>query len=326
MNNLYPLKFNPVFKEKIWGGQRIKTLPGMDFSPLPNCGEAWVLSGIPGTQTTVANGFLEGNELNELVEVYMDDLLGESVFARFSTEFPLLVKFIDSNEYLSIQVHPDDALAAKRGLENGKSEMWYILHAEKNAELITGFNRKMDQKTYLEFLETKRIREILNTEKPAEGNVFDIPAGRIHAIGPGILLAEIQQSSDTTYRIYDWDRVDDKGAPRELHTELALDAIDFTFHDSYKTGYLKKKNHTVTLVDSPRFLTNILDFNKPVIKDYSFLDSFVILLCVDGSAGLKFEGGTEELKKGGLILVPAVMDEISLFPASDCRILEVCIP
>jgi mannose-6-phosphate isomerase len=326
MNNLYPLKFQPIFKDKIWGGNRIKTVLGMDFSPLPNCGEAWVLSGVAGSQTKVANGFLKGNELNELVEIYMDELLGEAVFEKFETEFPVLIKFIDSNDYLSIQVHPDDALAEKRKIGNGKTEMWYILDAEKNAELISGFNRKTDQKTYLEFLEKKKIREILNTEKVSAGDVYYIPAGRIHALGPGLLLAEIQQTSDTTYRIYDWDRVDDKGKPRELHTEQALAAIDFTLPDSYKTTYPKTKNQTATLVESPQFCTGILDFDQPQIKDYSFLDSFVIYLCVDGSAVIKYDGGKEDLKKGEVLLIPAVLDEITLIPVQNCRILEVTIP
>ena len=326
MNNLYPLKFNPVFRDKIWGGDRIRTVLGMDFSPLPNCGEAWVLSGVPGSQTLVSNGFLKGNELNELVEIYMDELLGESVFDKFKDEFPLLIKFIDSNDYLSIQVHPDDALAAKRKIGNGKSEMWYFMHAEKDAELISGFNRKIDQKIYLEHLEKKNLREILNTEKVKAGDVFYIPAGRVHALGPGLLLAEIQQTSDTTYRIYDWDRVDENGVSRELHTELALEAIDYTFHDSYRTSYPKTKNQLTTLVDSPHFFTSVLDFNRPLTRDYGFLDSFVICLCVEGSALVKYDQGKLELKKGEVLLVPAVMEEISLLPSPECRILEVYIP
>jgi mannose-6-phosphate isomerase len=325
MNELYPMKFKPRFKEKIWGGQRMKTSLGMDFSPLPNCGEAWVLSGVPGNESVLMNGFLAGNELTELVEVYMDDLVGEKVFERFHTEFPILVKFIDSNDYLSIQVHPDDALAGRRGLGNGKSEMWYILEADPGAEIIDGFNRKTDPAMYGEYMEKKRIREILNVEKVEKESVYYIPAGRIHALGPGLLLAEIQQTSDTTYRIYDWDRVDENGKSRELHVDLARDAINFAIPDSYRTSYHKVMNQSTPLVDNPHFTTQLLGFNKPIRKDYSFLDSFVIYLCVDGKMRVESGHAIENIKKGELLLIPAMLDEVVLVPANECKILEVFI-
>lgn len=325
VNELYPMKFRPRFKEKIWGGNRIQTDLGMDFSPLPNCGEAWVLSGVAGSGTKVSNGFLQGNELNELVEVYMEDLVGESAFDHYGNEFPLLVKFIDSNDSLSIQVHPDDALAARRGIGNGKSEMWYILEAEPGAEVISGFNRKMDPKTYLEFLAKNKLTEILNREKVNRGDVFDIPAGRIHALGPGILLAEIQQTSDTTYRIYDWDRVDDKGKPRELHQDLALEAIDFSLPASFRTSYRKVLNQTVPLVESIHFTTQILTFDKAIRKDYSELDSFVIYVCVEGSLRIECGSSIETLKKGEVLLIPAVLQNAILIPSKESRILEVFI-
>ena len=325
MNQLYPLKFKPIFKDKIWGGQKIKTRLGMDFSPLTNCGEAWVLSGVEGSQTKVINGFLKGNELNELLEVYMDDLVGESVFEKYSEEFPILIKFIDSNDYLSIQVHPDDLLAAKRKIGNGKTEMWYILDADENAELISGFNRKMDRTTYLEYFNNKRLKEILNIEKVKKSDVFYIPSGRVHALGPGLLLAEIQQTSDTTYRIYDWDRVDEKGNSRELHTDLALDAIDFSFKDSYRTSYRKSLNHTEKLIHSPYFTTNILEFTNSIPKDLTGFDSFSIYICVEGSCEIHYKDGKENLKTGDTILIPAVMDQIDLNPVSKCKILEVFI-
>ena len=325
MNELYPMKFRPLFKDKIWGGNRMKTVLGMDYSPLPNCGEAWVLSGVPGSETKVSNGFLKGNELNELVEVYMEDLVGEAAFDRNGTEFPLLIKFIDSNDSLSIQVHPDDALAAKRGIGNGKSEMWYILEAEPGAEVISGFNRKMDAKTYLEFLEKNKLTEILNSEKAHKGDVFNIPAGRIHALGPGILLAEIQQTSDTTYRIYDWDRIDANGNGRELHKDLALDAIDFSVPESYRTTYRKVLNQSATLVSSPHFITQTLAFDKPIRKDYSELDCFVIYLCVEGMARVECGSSVETLKKGEVMLIPAILDKVILVPSGESRILEVFI-
>ena len=323
MNKLYPLKFNPVFRDKIWGGEKIRTELGLDFSPLPNCGEAWVLSGVTGYETKVANGFLQGNSLNELLEIFMDDLVGENVFSGNEKEFPILIKFIDSRDWLSVQVHPDNFLAARRRIGRGKTEMWYILDAEPGAELITGFNSAVSRESYLEYLNRGKLRDILNTEKIQKEDVFYIPAGRIHALGPGILLAEIQQTSDITYRIYDWDRLDDRGRSRDLHTDLALDAIDFNPVRNYRTGYRRTKNITETLVDSPFFTVNILDLDQPVRKDYSLLDSFVIYVCVDGSAIVHSEAGRERLNKGEVMLIPAVTERVALEPSGACRILEV---
>jgi mannose-6-phosphate isomerase len=325
MNKLYPLKFKPIFKEKIWGGQKIRTELGLDFRPLPNCGEAWVLSGVKGFESEVINGFLKGNSLNDLLEVFMDDLIGEDLFYKYENEFPVLIKFIDSNDYLSIQVHPDDALAAERKIGKGKTEMWYILDAEPGSELITGFNREITRDIYLEHLTNKKLTEILNVEKVIKGDVYIIPSGRVHALGPGILLAEIQQTSDTTYRIYDWDRMDENGKSRELHTEMALDAIDFCPFNNYRTEYRKIKNHTENLADIPFFTTNILDFDQVVTKDYGLLDSFVIYVCVEGSAVILYEDQQESLKKGETILIPATMDRIVLQPVLSCKVLEISI-
>lgn len=327
-NQLYPLKFKPVLKDKIWGGSKIKSVLGIDFAPLPNCGEAWVMSGVDENQTGIVNGFLAGNELNELVEVYMGDLVGDAVYDRFGNEFPILVKFIDAADYLSIQVHPDDALAAKRNIGYGKSEMWYVIDADPNAELISGFSRKVDQATYLKHLEQKSLREILNFEKVEKGDVFYMPAGRVHALGPGIFLAEIQQTSDTTYRIYDWDRVDSEGKSRELHIEEALDAIDFNVYDDYKTEYEEKKNGSANLVTSPYFTTNVIQLNQALAKDYSELDSFVIYVCVEGRITLVHSGSEQPevtLSQGEALLIPAAIDRVDLIPAAESRILEVYI-
>ncbi|MDP1623122.1 MAG: mannose-6-phosphate isomerase [Bacteroidales bacterium] len=323
---LYPLKFKPVFKEKIWGGQKILTSLGLDFAPLPNCGEAWALSGVSGFETIVTNGFLEGNELNEILEIYMDDLVGEKVFQQHPKEFPILIKFIDANDYLSIQVHPDDMLAARRDIGSGKSEMWYILDADPGAELITGFNRKMNEATYLEFLNQKRLKEALNVEKVKKGDVFFIPSGRVHALGPGILLAEIQQTSDTTYRIYDWDRVDSEGKSRELHTDLALEAIDFSPVDTYRTNYKSLPNKPTTLVECVYFTTNLLEPDREIRKDYSALDSFVIYICVEGKAEIRADENSLTLTQGEVILLPAIIPEVIILPEPDIKILEIYIP
>jgi mannose-6-phosphate isomerase len=323
MNKLYPLKFTPVFKDKIWGGQKLKTSLGMDFGNMPNCGEAWVMSGMEGDPTMVSNGFLAGNELNEIVEIYMEELVGDKVFDKFGNEFPLLIKFIDSNDWLSIQVHPDDELANKRNIGNGKTEMWYILDSDENAQLISGFNKKMDKEEYLHHLENKSLKDILNFEKVEKGDVFHIPAGRVHALGPGCLLTEIQQTSDTTYRIYDWDRIDQSGMYRELHTKEALDAIDFEFHENYKTKIEAKKNSTTPAVDCPYFTTSIIKLDKPVVKNYIDLDSFVIYIATEGEVDLKWEDGEINLKKGETLLVPASFNNLAIIPLTKSTLLEV---
>ncbi|HLN53298.1 MAG TPA: type I phosphomannose isomerase catalytic subunit [Lentimicrobium sp.] len=327
-HKLYPLKFKPVLKDKIWGGSKIKEVLGIDFKPLPNCGEAWMLSGVEDNPTLVSNGFLEGNELNELVEIYMGDLVGDELYNRFGNEFPILVKFIDAADWLSIQVHPDDELAAKRGIGNGKSEMWYIMAADKGSELITGFRRDSSPEEYVKYLKEKRLTEILNTETVIPGDVFYMPAGRVHALGPGILLAEIQQTSDTTYRIYDWDRVDDKGKSRELHIDQALEAIDFKAHDDYKAKYTEVRNASSNLVSAPYFTTNIIVIDKAIAKDYSELDSFVIYICIQGTLTIVHDGSEEKqvkLSKGEAALIPAIIDRVDLIPSKESKILEVFI-
>ncbi len=326
MNQLYPLKFSPIFKDKIWGGQKIKTHLGMDFSPYPNCGEVWVISGVKGNTSIVSEGFLAGNKLNELIEVYMDDLVGGKNFEKFGTDFPVLIKFLDANDWLSIQVHPDDELAKKRNLGYGKTEMWYILQAEKGSQLISGFNREADQKIYLDFLSNKKIKDIMNFVDVEEGDVVFMPAGRVHALGPGILLAEIQQTSDTTYRIYDWDRVDDKGKSRELHTEEALEAIDYKVYENYKTPYAKNVNETNALVQCPYFTANLILLDQAVEKDFTSLDSFVAYICTDGAGRIEYENGKIMIQKGDAILVPAMYDMIRLFPDPQLKLLEVYLP
>ncbi len=323
MNTLYPIKFQPVFKDKIWGGHKIKDVLGMDYGKLPNCGEAWVVSGVDGNPTLVKNGFLVGNELNELVSVYMGDLVGDDVYEKFGDEFPLLIKYIDANDWLSIQVHPDDALAAKRKIGRGKTEMWYIIEAEKESELISGFSKKVNKEIYQKYLDESRLKEILNFEKVRKGDVFFIPAGRVHSLGPGILLAEIQQTSDTTYRIYDWDRIDTSGMKRELHTIEALDAIDFEVADDYKTRYKPEKNKTVPLIHCPQFTTNLLEYDRPVSKDLEELDSFVIYMGVEGKSVLKWEDGEEKIALGDAVVIPNILHNIELKPEGKAKLLEI---
>ena len=254
----------------------------------------------------------------------MGDLVGDRVFENFGIEFPLLIKFIDANDDLSIQVHPDDKMSKERHNAFGKTEMWYVLQADQGSKLQSGFNQEVDQDKYLFKLEHNELTDILNFEEVTAGDVFFIPAGRVHAIGKGILLAEIQQTSDVTYRIYDYDRRDDQGNPRELHTELALDAIDYTLIPEYKTQYKTKLNESVELVKCNYFTTNLLDLDKAVEKDYNKLDSFVIYICLEGEVQIETESGSETIQKGETILIPASIENVLLKPASaSAKLLEV---
>jgi len=323
MNQLYPLKFKPIFKDKIWGGDKIKSVMGMDYGLLPNCGEAWIVSGVENDSSEVTNGFLAGNELNELVEVYMGELVGESNFERFGNEFPVLVKILDARDWLSVQVHPDDQLAEERGLGRGKTEMWYVLDAEPGSELISGFSKSISKEEFQQRINSGTIKEVMNYEEVKKGDLFFMPAGRVHALGPGILLAEIQETSDTTYRIYDWDRTDDKGNPRALHIEESIDAIDYTKSEEAKSPYTKKQKGTTPLVKCEHFTTSLIEVSEPIAKDYSALDSFIILICLEGAVRLESEAGVEILTKGETILVPAIMEWIRLFPEGNCSLMEV---
>ena len=324
MDGLYPLKFEPQYLDKIWGGNNLKTLLGKDFGNLPNCGESWELSGVQDHISVVSNGFLAGNNLEELIEVYLGDLVGDKVYEKFGVEFPLLIKFIDANDDLSIQVHPNDELSKRRHQAFGKTEMWYVLLAEPGAKLNLGFKETLTQEQYLEKLESGELLDILNFEEVKEGDVFFMPAGRVHAIGKGIVLAEIQQTSDVTYRIYDYDRKDANGNGRELHTELALEAIDFTVPESYKTDYTAEKNEPVELVKCDYFTTSLLKFDQQLERDFHELDSFVIYICLDGTFDIEYADGTVNVAKGETVLVPAVLEQFFLVPkSSNVKLLEV---
>ncbi|GAB3930032.1 type I phosphomannose isomerase catalytic subunit [Larkinella terrae] len=324
---LYPLTFETIFKDKIWGGQKIKTVLGKDFAPLPNCGETWEISGVAGNISVVAEGPLKGQSLQELLEKYKEELVGKHVYERFGNEFPLLVKFIDANDDLSIQVHPNDELAKKRHNSFGKTEMWYIIEADEGATLNSGFNREVTKNEYVKAVADNTLMELLNIEPVSAGDVFFLPAGRVHYIGKGILLAEIQQTSDITYRIYDFDRTDDKGQKRELHTELAVDAINYQHYDHYKTQYDPQPNASVNAVTSDYFVTNVLNFDQEVLHDYSHLDSFVILVCVGGSLTIETgDGHRIPLKMGQCALLPATAKQVTLLPDGDMTVLESYVP
>jgi len=325
--SLYPLRFKTIFKDRIWGGSKIKTVLGKDFSPLSNCGETWELSAVPGSVSIVENGTLEGQSLQSILSVHKEALLGKKNYERFGNDFPLLIKFIDANADLSIQVHPDDTLALERHNCTGKTEMWYILEADEAARLNTGFNKETNKEEYLDYLNKGKILDLLNYEEVKAGDVFFLPPGRVHYIGRGILLAEIQQTSDITYRIYDFDRKDANGQKRELHTDQALDAIDFKQYSDYKTHYTVEENIPVTLVECPYFTTDLLELDTEIELDYSETDMFRIFVVVDGDVMLTSDGsGSELLSFGDVILIPASTKEVLLSPLGEVKLLEVYIP
>ncbi len=326
MNSLYPLKFRPVLKETLWGGNALRKRFGKNGKCGTTIGESWEINGLTGTSSRIANGFLKGNTLEEVIEVYMGDLVGDSVFEKFGTEFPLLVKFIDARDTLSIQVHPDDKLAAERHHAWGKTEMWYIIDAEPGAVIYTGFRKKTTKEEYLQYLSKKDLASLINATPVMPGDTFFIPAGMVHTIGAGVILTEIQQTSDITYRIYDWDRIDSKGKPREMHTELALDAINF---DLDQPNLIRKDpvtNHPVILASCDYFHTSLLQLDSPVIKDYSLTDSFVIYICTGNMVIIDCFDHSEELRAGETIMVPAAADYVTIIPQGTATLLEVYIP
>lgn len=326
MTNLYPLKFKQILKDKIWGGNRLKNILNKDPGNLPNIGESWEISAIPGELSIVANGELKGRNIEEVIQEFNSKLLGNKVFSKFGTQFPLLIKFIDANEYLSIQVHPDDEMAKERHNCYGKTEMWYVIDADKDAKLIAGFNQEMNKDKYLKQMNDGTLGDVLNFEEVKSGDVFFMPAGRIHATGPGILFAEIQQTSDITYRIYDWDRTDANGNSRELHTDLAIDAINYDTISEYKTKYNTSINKSNSIIECEFFTTNKIEFDSRIIKNYQYIDSFIVYMALNGSTKISYDDYNTFLDKGETILIPACIKEITLYPITgSSELLEVYI-
>lgn len=320
--SLYPLKFNPVYSYRIWGGEKLKTVLNKDYKE-DLIGESWEISDVEDNETVVAEGELKGMTLRQLTAKFKGDFVGGKVYEDFGTEFPLLIKFIDAKTPLSIQVHPSNELAKERHNSFGKNEMWYIMQADENAELIVGFNEAVEKDAYVNHVKNGTLTDILNIEKVQRGDTFYIPTGRVHAIGADVLLAEIQQTSNITYRIYDYNRVDAKtGKTRELHTDLAVDAIDYDFYEDYQTAYTTEKNKSTKLVHSPYFKTNIIEVNGEVTRDYTNTDSFVIYMCVEGGLELECDAGHYTLNMGETILLPAITKRVKLTSFKNTRILE----
>ncbi len=325
-NKLYPLKFEPQLKYRVWGGEKLGSFLNKNTKGETKIGESWEISDVEDSVSVVSNGFLKDNSLEELIEVYMGDLVGEKVFEKFGHSFPLLIKFIDAKEALSIQVHPDDKLAKERHNSFGKTEMWYVIDAEKDSYLINGFSQQINPEEYVEHIKNSSIESVLLKHKVKEGDVFFIPAGRIHAIGAGILIAEIQQTSDVTYRIYDFNRIEKDGKPRQLHTQESVDSIDYKMYENFKTEYRTESNKPVEIANCQYFKTNILDITNNVVRDYYALDSFVILISVKGSAKIKYDGGEETINMGETVLIPADLRQIEIVADEESKILEVFVP
>lgn len=301
-----PIKFKPILKQTLWGGGKIVNFKGIDGHEGEQIGESWELSGVPGNESVAANGEYEGRTLTEIVAAEKERLVGTDNYKRFGDEFPLLIKFIDAKQDLSIQVHPDDEKAQKYGLRNGKTEMWYIMNSDADASLRCGMKAKITPEKYKEMVADGTICDAIAEYPVKEDDCFFIPAGRIHSIGKGCFLAEIQQTSDATYRIYDFNRRDKDGNLRELHTEKAAECIDYTVLNDYRTEFTAEKNRGVQIVSCPFFNTAVYDLDEPMTLDYSELDSFVVLIGLKGEARLTDnEGNTTTLRGGETLLVPA---------------------
>ena len=307
-----PLKFNALLKSTLWGGDKIIPFKNLDVQQ-ENVGESWEISGVKGNETIVADGPYAGKKLNELVEELKGKLVGEDNYQRFGNEFPLLIKFIDARQDLSIQVHPTDEIAKLQGKERGKTEMWYLMDSDKDATLLCGLKKKITPEEYAQMVENDTIVDAIDRYEVKEGDCFFLPAGRIHAIGTGCFLAEIQQTSDVTYRIYDFKRKDKDGNYRQLHTKEAAECINYNVESNYRTDYTPVKNQGVSLVQCPYFNTAVYDLDEPMTIGYSELDSFVILIGLKGNATITDnEGNTFTLQAGESVLVPATTETLKV--------------
>ena len=316
----YPLTFTPILKDRIWGGTKLKTYLNKPIVS-ETTGESWEISTVPSDISVVNNGVLKGKNINEIIDLYPEEILGKSVITRFGKQFPLLFKFIDAKEDLSIQLHPNDALAKERHNSFGKTEMWYVMQADESARLVVGFKNDSNQQEYLAHLENKNLIDLLNEYPVSKGDVFFLETGTIHAIGAGVVVAEIQQTSDVTYRIYDWDRVDANGNGRELHTELALDAINYQTTTS-KIDYKEVANKSTAVVDCPYFVTNIIALQETFIWKRT-KQAFTVFMCTNGQFEMIVNGEILRYRMGDTILIPACMENLTL--RGKATLLEISI-
>lgn len=305
------IKFRPILKQVLWGGNKIIPFKQLD-ADMEQVGESWEVSGVKDNESIVANGQYEGMKLNDLVALLKGDLVGKENYERFGNEFPLLIKFIDASKQLSIQVHPNDEQAKAKGLKRGKTEMWYIMESAPDATLLSGLKRTITSEEYKAMVENDTITDALCEYRVGEGDVFYLPAGRIHSIGAGTFLAEIQETSDVTYRIYDFKRKDKDGNYRQLHTEAAAECIDYSVENDYRTKYKARKNEGVELAQCAHFTTSVYDLDEPMLLDYSELDSFVVLIALSGECTLSTGDTETQLRAGETVLLPATTQTLSV--------------
>lgn len=320
VNQLYPLQFKPIFKERIWGGTKLETVL---YKPITSkiTGESWELSTVDGDVSVVNNGIFIGKSLLELIDKFPAEVLGTKVYKQFGKQFPLLFKYLDAREDLSIQVHPNDALAKERHNSFGKTEMWYVMQADDNARLIVGFKETSNAKEYVENLEHKTLLNLLDSVNVTSGDVFFLETGTVHAIGAGLLVAEIQQTSDITYRLYDFDRLDVQGNQRELHVDLALDAINYNRVEA-KKNYTKKENTSNLMVDCRYFTTNFIPL-MGTINIQKSNTSFTVYMCTEGQFSLVVGNTAYTYRRGDTVLIPASLAHYQLNGAAS--ILEIYI-
>jgi mannose-6-phosphate isomerase len=320
INNLYPLQFEPILKERIWGGEKLKSVLNKPITSKIT-GESWEISAVQGDVSLVSNGFFKGKSLTALIDSYPIAILGSVVYERFGKHFPLLFKYLDARDDLSIQVHPNDELAKKRHQSFGKTEMWYIMQADENARVIIGFKEKSSPKLYLDSLKQKTILTNLDSIQTKKGDVFFLETGTVHAIGAGLVIAEIQQTSDITYRIYDFDRVDANGKTRELHVDLALEAINYNVVDT-KKEYPTIQNQSNEIVDCPYFTTNLIPLDG-LLTIQNNGDSFKVYMCVEGHFDVITNGIKHAYQTGDTILIPAAINDFDL--VGKASVLEIYI-
>ncbi|SHM16891.1 type I phosphomannose isomerase catalytic subunit [Flavobacterium chilense] len=317
---LYPLQFEPILKDRIWGGEKLKTILNKPITSKIT-GESWELSTVEGDVSVVSNGILKGKSLMDLIDEKPNEILGTKVYSRFGKQFPLLFKYLDAREDLSIQVHPNDKLAKERHNSFGKTEMWYVMQADPDSRIIVGFKENSSKEEYLKHLHDKTLVSILDDVKAKAGDVFFLETGTVHAIGAGLVVAEIQQTSDITYRLYDFDRKDAQGNTRELHVDLALDAINYNKVDTQKK-YESKANTSNVVVDCPYFTTNFIPLEDKAEVSKSG-ETFTVYMCIEGSFEIEYDGFKQTYIKGDTVLVPA---EINTFILNGkASILEIYI-
>ena len=324
---LFPLLFEPNLHEVVWGGNQLKPYKGLEPSD-ELIGESWEVSAVPTSTSIVSNGVFAGKDLITVINENPDTILGKKVNEKYNGKLPLLVKFIDAKRDLSIQVHPNDEMAEREHGKMGKSEMWYVIKAEEGAHLYAGFKQEITAEEYQQRIADGTITDVLADHKVKAGDVFYLPAGRVHAICGGILLAEVQQSSDVTYRIFDYNRPGMDGKPRELHTELAAKALDYHVIDNYRTDYTESSNKAVQIIDSPYFSVRVLEISRAFHRDLRKYDSFIITMCIDGDCKIRVRSTGEEilLKQGNSTLIPAAIADYDIIPQSGkTRILDAFI-